>query len=176
MNQKNFENLQTIIATFFIGVDDKIVSDFVDVFNYRVKATYPETNKLLDKFLDEYSIRQSFVNVLIDSDKSEELLSQVTDSFTKKSEYFFRSSLSDRDIINNISSSLFNVIVQRFRKVIFEKNQNNAIEVKKTNKNFEFIKTELLNTYYRLNECEQYMHSETDDAKLVKKIKGLKNE
>lgn len=174
MNQKNFENLQTIIATFFIGVDDKIVSDFVDVFNYRVKATYPETNKLLDKFLDEYSIRQSFVNVLIDSDKSEELLVQVADSFNKKSEYFFRSSLSDRDMINNISSSLFNVVVQRFRKKIYD---NPIIPVKsKDNKNFEFIKTELLNTYDRLNECEQYMYSESDDAKLVKKIKGLKNE
>jgi len=45
-----------------------------------------------------------------------------------------------------------------------------------SNKNFNFIKNELLETYDCLNSNEHYMYSEEEDGKLVEKVKKMKNE
>lgn len=176
MNQKNFQNLQQIVIDFFKDVDDKIVSDLVDVFNYRVKAIYPETNKLLDDFLDKNGIRNSFINVLIDN-KDDSILEQMNAVFTgQRSDYFCRATMSDRDMINSISMALFNMVTQRFRQIIHEPKKTVKVKERKTNKNFNLIKTELLNTYERLNECEQYMYGKEEDSEFINKVKGLKND
>lgn len=176
MNQKNFENLQKIIIDFFKDVDNKIVSDLVDVFNYRVKASYPETNKLLDDFLDKNGIRNSFVNVLIDND-DDSILEQMNAVVTgEKSTYFCRATMSDREMINNITMALFNLIAQRFRNSIHEPKKTVKVKERKTNKNFNFIKNELLETFECLNRNEQYMYSEKEDSELIEKVKGLKND
>jgi len=177
MTQKNFENLQQIIIDFFKDVDDKILSDFVDVFNYRIKATYTETNDLLNKFLDENSIRESFINVLIDSKNSSNILQELTNICDDKTTQFFRrASTSDNEIIEHISTALFNVITQRFRKNKFETKKSNQATISENNKNFNFIKNELLDVYNRLNENEHYLYGKDEDEKLIKKVETMKYE
>ena len=211
--EKQSYQVQEIVLDWFKDVDNEHVMDFMYVFIYNDKAMYPDTNELLDKFLNENGLKNSYTNYLIDlKDKDD------------KTKFFRRQTFSDSSILEDVRNGLFNLCFNRFKNMIFENRVvdsthkleliNKNIEIfdlqikcynlqiaglegntekilsfdipkpksvkilkEKTysNKNFNFIKNELLETFDCLNNNGHYMYSEQEDAELVQKVIKMKN-
>ena len=211
--EKQSYQVQEIVLDWFKDVDNEHVMDFMYVFIYNDKAMYPDTNELLDKFLNENGLKNSYTNYLIDlKDKDD------------KTKFFRRQTFSDSSILEDVRNGLFNLCFNRFKNMIFENrvvDSNHKLEIinknieifdlqikcynlqiaglegntekilsfdipkpksvkilkEKTysNKNFNFIKNELLETFDCLNNNGHYMYSEQEDAELVQKVIKMKN-
>lgn len=156
------ETLQEIVFDWFKDYDDKTVSEFIRSFIYNQPVRVDGISELIDKFLVDNGIKDIYVNHLSDIRNPDKI--------------FTSCSSSDRGMLNDIHMSLLSLSWNRLNQLVHAK-PTVVTKIKyKSNKNFNFIKNELLNTFDCLNRCEQYMYSEKEDSELVDKVKNMKNE
>lgn len=93
---------QDAVFKYFENIDDRTLISFVETFNYGVHPN-EKIAKLIDEFLTENDLVLPFLNREYDNKNK-----QVS---------FFRSSLSDVEIMNSVSIALLSLCFNRFKNV-----------------------------------------------------------
>jgi hypothetical protein len=150
------QQIQEIVTDWFEEYDDKTVSDFICSFVYMQPTKNKTISLLIEKFLDDNGLKTIYVNYLSDIRRKNE------------GKLIFNScSHTDRNMLIDINTSLLSLSFNRLRTIV---------DKPVSNKNFNFLKKELLSIYECLNRSENYIYSEEEDFKIVTKIQKMKNE
>jgi len=156
------DDLQAIIFEWFDKYDNKTVSEFIRSYIYNQPVRTDGISELIERFITENGLKDAYTNHLSD---------------IRNPDKIFRScSSSERGLLQDIQMALLSLSWNRLNNIVNSK-PTVVTKIKyKSNKNFNFIKKELLETFECLNRCEQYMYSEKEDNELVEKITKMKNE
>lgn len=92
--------LQQLVLDYFIDTDDKTMSDFIKCFVYNESTQDNKVSLLIDKFIKDNGLTQAFINHHIDLKNPDAM--------------WLRSSLSERDMIDQIHRAFLNLAFNRF--------------------------------------------------------------
>lgn len=101
----NSVKIQELVSEYFENVSDIDMMYITHAFVYG-KPIHPqdsEVPKIISKFLKDNGLETAYINVLHDE---------------KNNPMFFRASLSERDMIDNIKIGLFNDCFNRFKSML----------------------------------------------------------
>lgn len=155
---KNLNSIQNELFKFFENVSDETLIGFVDSFVYFRVNPPEEVSKLIEKFLDDNGLTESYPLYVMD--------------ILKPNQYLKRCSINITEVIEDIRISLLSVAFQVLKN---KKEEPKPKEKKLTNKNFNFIKGELIEILECGERCEIYFNGKEEDTKLLKKVRNLKN-
>lgn len=114
---------------YFKDTDDKTFIALVETFVYQSPVgSNTKVSKLIEKFLQDNGLSEAYVNYLMD------LKDENSKEYQKR--FFNRSSMSQRDMIEKIQTSMLNACFNRFRKATQKRDTNKAAgdELKKIKK------------------------------------------
>ena len=167
-----FRQIQENLLDYFKDVDDSTFIEFVDCFAYDASTDNEEVSKLAEQFIEDQGLFDAIINHKYDQ--------------TEKASLFSRSSLSQRNMLIDIKTTLVSLSHNRFRKSILnskidaldikigkQENKMSNIKLEGNLKSFNFLKNQLLACYASLNSNENYFYSEKEDAKFVKQVKEI---
>jgi hypothetical protein len=104
MGSKKTIHIQKIIFDYFLDFDDKTVVRFVEIFMYNKKTNDKRINDLLEKFLVDQGVKDSYERYQYDLHDNDS--------------YFCKCEMSDTQIINDIQHALLNVSFNRLRNLV----------------------------------------------------------
>lgn len=157
--KNQIDDLQAIIFDWFEKYDDRTVSEFIRSYIYNQPVRTDGISELIERFLIENGLKDAYTNHLSDMRNPDKI--------------FCSCSSSERGLLQDVQMALLSLSWNRLNNIV---NSKPIVIKQKSNKNFNFIKKELLETFECLNRCEQYMYSNEEDSILVEKIKKMKNE
>lgn len=108
MKSEQQVELQKQIIEYFKDVDDKTIRDVIESFVYFKGSNNNAVGELIQKFLKDNGLTMAFVNYCMDM-KRVQNAEQIM---------FYRSSGSERDMIENIKVSLLNLAYNRFSALV----------------------------------------------------------
>lgn len=125
MSKATSITLQENIIEYFKDIDDKTFIALIDTFVYHSPiGDNKKISTLIDKFLKDNELGEAYLNYLCD------LKDESTKDLHKH--FFNRSSMSQRNMIENIKSALLNAAYNRFRKVTTKRDANKNIATELT--------------------------------------------
>jgi len=92
--------IQQQVLDYFIDTDDKTMSSIIKCFVYSESTEDDKISKLIDKFIKDNGLTQAFINHHIDLKNPDSM--------------WLRSSLSERDMIDQIHRAFLNLAFNRF--------------------------------------------------------------
>lgn len=149
-----FRQIQENLFEYFENTDDATFVEFVDSFAYFQPTKSTKVSKLVEQFIKDNDLFTALANEKYDKDHPEKL--------------FNRSSLSDTDLLSEIRIALISLSHNRFRFALNKKDNNDV-----NKKNFDFLKSHLLECYNALNRSESYFDGEVEDSEFVQKVGEL---
>lgn len=105
MGNDAYLEIQENLFEYFDNVEDKQFVDFVDAFVYDIPVKLEGSSKLIEKFLEDNDIQKAFLNYQLDLRNKEKII-------------FFRSTMSQRTIIEQIKQALLSLAYNRFRNLV----------------------------------------------------------
>lgn len=108
MKSEQQVELQKQILEYFKDVDDNMIRDVIESFVYFKGSSNSAVGELTQKFLKENDLTMAFVNYCMDMKKIQ----------NGEKIMFYRSSGSERDMIENIKVSLLNLAYNRFSALV----------------------------------------------------------
>ena len=115
-----YQEIQEDLFDYFKDVDNKMLSDFIDVFVYHNITTDSKISKLSEKFLEDNGLTNAYINYMHDRDNPKQ--------------YFRRASMSDSSMVDQIKSALLSIAYNRFRKVLDNPTPKHTTKPKNTPK------------------------------------------
>lgn len=92
------------LLDYFKGVDNNMLSSFIDVFIYHKPTKDEKVNKFIGKFLEDNGLVKSYCNYMYDLEHPKQ--------------YFTRSNMSDRSMIDSIKTAMLSIAYCQFRSVL----------------------------------------------------------
>lgn len=92
--------IQELVLNYFIDVDDKTMSSIIKCFVYNESTKDDNISNLIDKFIKDNGLTQAFINHHID--------------LKNPSSMWFRSSTSEREMMDQINRAFLNLAFNRF--------------------------------------------------------------
>ena len=100
MDAKQQKSLQFAVIDYFKDTPDELFTQIVDSFVYNKGTTNDKVGKIVGKFLKDNGVEQAYINYRID--------------FTDEARIFKRSSLTERDMIEQLKNAFLNAAYNRF--------------------------------------------------------------
>ena len=101
------QNLQKQIFDYFEDTDNKTLVEIIHAFVYYSPSNRSDVGVIIDKFLKDNDLTQAYINYSIDIKEKD-----------NPSTYFNRSSLSEREMIENVRLSFLSLGFNRLRQSI----------------------------------------------------------
>lgn len=95
--------VQNLVLDYFKDTNNQMVSDFVDCFVYDAYPRNPDVSQLVEKFLSENGIENSYRKICYDKSQPKQMFSTANHS--------------DRSIISDVQNALLNLVFNRFRVI-----------------------------------------------------------
>lgn len=103
----NFQQLQKIILDYFKDTDNQTIIGFIDSFVYHQGTSNKLIVDLIKKFLHDNGLEKAYANYMIDHDRKQR----------REEVSFYKASLSERTMIDEIKQALHNLAYIRFREI-----------------------------------------------------------
>lgn len=113
MDFKQQKSLQLAVFEYFKDTPDELFSEIVESFVYNKGSSNDKVGKLVEKFLKDNGVEQAYINCRIDL----------------KNQFFKRSSLTERDMIEQLRNAFLSISFHRFQKNL--KLVKDAVEMKR---------------------------------------------
>lgn len=141
--------MEKLIDKWFEKYDLQTLTLFIESFVYGIPTKNSDTSKLIDKFLKEQDILEAYLNVIQDEKKENTVI-------------FYRSSLSQRETIQNVKIMLLSIYFRR-----------SLSEIRKLKLDKFFAKNTAIQLLTSLNNDEIYFNGKDEDYNTLNKLYTL---
>lgn len=141
--------MEKLIDKWFEKYDLQTLTLFIESFVYGNPTKNSDTSKLIDKFLKEQDILEAYLNVIQDEKKENTVI-------------FYRSSLSQRETIQNVKIMLLSIYFRR-----------SLSEIRKLKLDKIFAKNTAIQLLTSLNNDEIYFNGKDEDYDTINKLYTL---
>ena len=133
--------IQQLVLDYFIDTDDKTMSAIIKCFVYNESTKDDKISELIDKFIKDNGLTQAFINHHLDLKNTESM--------------WLRSSLSERDMIDQVHRAFLNLAFNRFAWLM-DKPVKKVREIK-------LVEPQRIMLKYDENDCDVHIVSDLND-------------